>query len=130
MTTLEDQYQQQLAHEATIRPASGGDWPRLQRVLIHKRIEELLELAEAVARTVDGDAGEIHACRQRLSLPPHELNPAPLITGDDLRQIGMKPGPRFRRILEVVRDAQLNGEIQTRQQALELAEQTARQDTR
>ncbi len=118
-----------LAWESTLRRASARPWPLLQRVLIDDRIEELLALASAVASTVDGDDHEVRECRNKLLLPPEQLNPAALISGDDLRQVGMQPGPQFRRILEVVRDAQLNGEIQTRQQALELAARTAKQET-
>ena len=49
------------------------------------------------------------------------LDPPPLLTGDDLIAEGMKPGPRFKTILQRVRDAQLDGEITTRQQAFDLA---------
>jgi tRNA nucleotidyltransferase/poly(A) polymerase len=118
-----------LAHEPSIRRASECKWPTLQGLLIDDRIEELLVLAEAVAMTVDGGDNEIQVCRQKLSLPPEQLNPVPLITGDDLLQAGMKPSPVFRRILETVRHAQLNGEIQTRHEAMQLAEQTAERHT-
>jgi poly(A) polymerase len=49
------------------------------------------------------------------------LNPPPLVTGDDLSAAGMKPGPAFRRILDGVYDAQLEGQITNRDQAMELA---------
>jgi poly(A) polymerase len=35
---------------------------------------------------------------------------------------GLKPGPKFKELLETVRDAQLNGEIQTREEAFQLLE--------
>ena len=114
-----------LTNEETVRRAARIAWPRLQRLLIDPRAEELLQLAEAVAMTVDGRNAGVELCRQKLALPPDQWNPAPLITGDDLRQAGMQPGPAFRHILETVRDAQLDGEITSRQQALELARRTA-----
>jgi tRNA nucleotidyltransferase/poly(A) polymerase len=49
------------------------------------------------------------------------LAPTPLITGDDLVSAGLPPGPAFRRVLESVYDAQLEGRIRGRQEALELA---------
>lgn len=52
--------------------------------------------------------------------------PEPLITGDDLKELGMKPGPTFRRILEAVYDAQLEGAIADRVAALALAGQLDR----
>ena len=44
-------------------------------------------------------------------LPPQQITPALLATGDDLIRAGYKPGPRFREILEAVEDAQLEGQI-------------------
>jgi poly(A) polymerase len=50
-----------------------------------------------------------------------EVAPAPLITGDDLVAEGFRPGPVFRRILDAVYDAQLEGRVRTRQEAIETA---------
>jgi poly(A) polymerase len=49
------------------------------------------------------------------------LSPTPFLTGDDLSAAGMKPGPAFRRILEGVYDAQLEGQVTNRAEAMELA---------
>jgi tRNA nucleotidyltransferase/poly(A) polymerase len=49
------------------------------------------------------------------------LAPPPLVTGDHLAAAGMKPGPVFRRILDEVYDAQLEGRVSTPAQAMELA---------
>ena len=52
---------------------------------------------------------------------PQELNPAPLITGDDLKkEFGLEPGPRYKRLLDAVREAQLDGIVKTKEQALEM----------
>jgi putative nucleotidyltransferase with HDIG domain len=48
------------------------------------------------------------------------LIPAPLVRGDDLISMGLKPGPRIGELLEAVQTAQLEGEIKTRTEALEL----------
>lgn len=37
----------------------------------------------------------------------------PLLTGDDLIQMGMKPGPKFKTVFKALRDARLNGFIKT-----------------
>ena len=84
-----------------------------------------MSLARAVARQVDGCDEQIEFCRQKLRQSPRDLNPPMLITGNDLREIGLESGPTFRVILERVRDAQLNAEIQTRDQALRLARRIA-----
>ena len=61
-------------------------------------------------------------CRERLAWPPERLNPPPLVDGADLIRHGLKPGPQFSALLEQIRDAQLNGEITTRDEALALAD--------
>jgi len=45
-----------------------------------------------------------------------------LVTGDDLIAAGYAPGPRFREILEAVEDAQLEGRLASREEALEFVE--------
>lgn len=49
------------------------------------------------------------------------LAPEPLISGDDLVKQGFQPGPSFGDVLERVYDAQLEGQVAHREQALELA---------
>jgi poly(A) polymerase len=51
--------------------------------------------------------------------PPEGINPPKLLTGNDLQEMGYHPGPLFSAILRSVEDAQLEGEIQTREQARE-----------
>ena len=55
-----------------------------------------------------------------------EVAPSPLITGDDLVAAGMTPGPAFKRVLEAVYDAQLEGRVTTRAEAMEMAGSLAR----
>lgn len=111
-----------LKHEATIRNATTIEWPVLQRVLIVPRIEELLSYCEAVAQVVDGTCHAIRFCRETIARPQEAWNPAPLITGDDLRHLGIPAGPAYRQLLNAVRDAQLNGELTNRESALTFAQ--------
>ncbi|MGZ3716971.1 MAG: CCA tRNA nucleotidyltransferase [Bdellovibrionota bacterium] len=53
------------------------------------------------------------------------LTPAPLLTGADLLAAGFKPGPEIKALLDRVRRAQLEGEIQTREDALTLLRRPA-----
>ena len=46
----------------------------------------------------------------------------PLVTGDDLIKMGFTPGPRFREILEEVKEKQAEGGIKDRQEALDYIE--------
>ena len=52
-------------------------------------------------------------------IPPENIRPAALITGDDLIAAGYLPGPTFREILDAVEDAQLEGRLLSREAALE-----------
>jgi len=112
-----------LAEEPLIRRASRLPWPRLQRILVAPRCDELLTYCQAAAAVLDESTAEIDFCRQKLALPTTELNPPPLITGDDLKQLGIPPGPAYREVLEAIRDAQLEKRITTRDEALALATQ-------
>lgn len=49
------------------------------------------------------------------------LGPEPLLTGDDLVAAGWSPGPAFKRVLDAVYDAQLEGRIASKGEAMELA---------
>jgi poly(A) polymerase len=109
-----------LREEKVVRSARQQPWPKLQRILVAPKVEELLGYCQAVARVVDGTTDEVGFCWQKLALPARELDPAPLITGADLKQIGIAPGPVYRELLEAVRDAQLEGELGTREEALAL----------
>jgi poly(A) polymerase len=53
-------------------------------------------------------------------LPPAEVRPTPLITGDDLIAAGYEPGPAFKEILGLVEDAQLEGRLRTKEEAMRL----------
>jgi tRNA nucleotidyltransferase/poly(A) polymerase len=111
-----------LAEEPLIRQASHFPWPRVQRILTAPRIEELLGYAAAVAVGL-GDAEsreQVAFCRAKLALPPEELNPPPLITGADLKPLGIPPGPAYRELLEAARDAQLDRRLTTQAEALAL----------
>ena len=49
-----------------------------------------------------------------------EIKPRLLVTGEDLIRAGYSPGPRFREMLTVAEDAQLEGSVTTREAALGL----------
>ena len=50
--------------------------------------------------------------------PPAEVRPDRLLNGDDLKSMGYSPGPAFREILDAVEDAQLEGVVKTRGEAV------------
>jgi putative nucleotidyltransferase with HDIG domain len=58
-------------------------------------------------------------------MPMEQIRPAPLITGHDLISAGYPPGPEFKEWLTAVEDAQLEGKITTKEQAMELVKSMA-----
>src|SRR5580698_6760336 len=52
--------------------------------------------------------------------PAEQVHPPRLLTGEDLKALGYPPGPRFKEILAALEDAQLNGTIHNREEALRL----------
>lgn len=81
----------------------------------------------ALYQTLDRP-GFVTIQRQVAQLAETGLAPEPLITGDDLIASGFTPGPAFKRMLDAVYDAQLEGQIHNREAALALAHVLANTD--
>lgn len=54
------------------------------------------------------------------AIPTEEVRPELLLNGRDLIEAGYKPGPEFKRMLAIAEDAQLEGRIHSKQEALAL----------
>ena len=50
--------------------------------------------------------------------PPEQVRPTRLLTGDDLSEMGYAPGPEYQKILAALEDAQLEGTLTTKEQAV------------
>ncbi len=111
-----------LEHDAAVRNSRNESWPHLQRILIHQHISSLLQLADAIVSAHGISHDDVDFCRRKLTLPAEQLNPNPLISGDDLLAAGLPSGKWFKQILDRVRDAQLEGEIHDQDEAIELAQ--------
>jgi hypothetical protein len=99
-------------------PRGAPRW--LKRFLREEGIDELLELARIDALSSNGDLQYYRFCKERLGeLKEDEIRPVPLVRGDDLIALGLTPGPIFSDILRRVEDAQLGGELTSREEALE-----------
>ena len=109
-------------HSAALVGAESMPWPRLQRLLISEGIDDLVALHEAEALADGASTRHVEKCRELLSMPPEQLNPPPLVTGDDLIRHGIASGKLFKPLLELLRDAQLENRVADKQAALALAD--------
>ena len=95
---------------------------KIKRFLRREHFDEHLELHRLDCSSSHRRLENYHLAQQRLAeLREEDLRPPPLLTGRDLIAAGLEPGPRFKQILEAVEDAQLEGELATRQEALAFA---------
>ena len=93
---------------------------KLKRFMARPTFEEELELHRV-------DCASSHQMmdnyefllRKREEFANEPIIPPPLVRGDDLIALGMKPGPKFGEILEAVETRQLEGGFKDRQQALD-----------
>jgi poly(A) polymerase len=98
-------------------------------ILLADRQHAVAELKRFLARPTARMSRDLLAAVQSdaaVAARLHELDqtdfaPLPLITGDDLTAAGLTPGPAFKRALDEAYDAQLEGRVTTKEQALGLA---------
>jgi poly(A) polymerase len=93
---------------------------KLKRFMARPTFEEELELHRV-------DCASSHRMmenyefllQKREEFANEPIIPPPLVRGDDLIGLGMKPGPKFGEILEAVETRQLEGALKDREEALE-----------
>jgi poly(A) polymerase len=91
----------------------------LKKFLRLPLFEEHLEQHRLDCLASHRDVSHYEFMREKLAtIPPEVMRPAPLLTGKDLIAAGYQPGPRFKEILSVVEDAQLDGKLTTTANAL------------
>ncbi len=93
----------------------------LKRFLRLPRFTEHLELHRLDCLGSHRDLALYNFAQEKLhTLPAEQIRPAPLLTGDDLIAAGYAPGPAFKKLLTAVEDAQLEGAIHNKDEALAL----------
>ena len=98
----------------------------LKRFLRLANFEEHMELHRLDCLSSHRNLENYEYVRRKMeAMPPEEIRPPRLLTGDDLIALGLAPGPRFAEILHAVEDAQLEGQVRSHEQALELARRMA-----
>jgi poly(A) polymerase len=109
------------------------DVPNMKRATLKRfvrinKFEEHLELHRLDSLSSHGKLdNHEYAIRFIAETPPEQVRPPRLLTGDDLIALGLKPGPTFKAILYNVEEAQLDGRIQSHDDAIRLAKDLARE---
>jgi len=97
---------------------------KLKRFMARSTFEDELELhrvdCESSHRILDNYDFLV---RKREEFANEPIIPPPLVRGDDLIALGLKPGPKFGEILDAVETRQLEGILKTREEALEWVKQ-------
>ena len=95
----------------------------LKRFLRTPHFDEHLELHRLDSLASNGRTDVYEYLRSKLvEFQAEQLRPPRLLSGDDLIQAGYRPGPEFKKVIELTETAQLEGEIETREQALAMAQ--------
>ncbi|MGE5322303.1 MAG: CCA tRNA nucleotidyltransferase [Actinomycetota bacterium] len=101
----------------------------LKRFFRLPRFEEHLELHRLDCLSSHRDLSLYDFARGKFhTLPEQQIHPEPLINGEDLIAAGYNPGPKFREVLTAVEDAQLEGTISSKEEALGLAKSLMAQE--
>jgi poly(A) polymerase len=96
----------------------------LKRFVRLNRFSEHLELHRLDCLSSHGHLETYEFVRRFLAeTPPEEVRPPRLLTGEDLKALGFAPGPPFKGILAAVEEAQLNGAVRTREEALQMVQE-------
>ena len=98
----------------------------MRRLVAREDFDLHLALHRADCLASHGKVDNYHYClaeRRRLAEldAQQRLLPDPILNGKDLIGMGLKPGPLFGRLLEAVREEQLDGRLHTRVEAIEWA---------
>ena len=105
-----------------------GDVPRmkqstLKRFLRMPKFVEHMALHYADVMSSHGMLGPYETAQRALTeMSTEEIRPQLVLTGSDLIRAGYKPGPRFKEMLTAAEDAQLEGLVRSREEALSLVE--------
>ncbi len=99
---------------------------KLKRLFAHEGYPELAELYRVDSLSSTGNLDDYVFCQEMFEkLQEEEIKPEPIITGHDLIALGLKPGPAFSKILDTIKDEQLEEKIKTKEQAIKRAKELA-----
>ncbi len=99
---------------------------KLKRLFAHEGYPELAELYRIDSLASTGNLDDYNFCQKMYEkLDEEEVKPEPLITGHDLIALGFTPGPIFAKMLDTIKDEQLENKITTKAEALKRVKEIA-----
>lgn len=94
----------------------------VKRLMAHAEFDHLLALFAATLTAEGTDAGALEELKTRAAaISPKDVAPPPLLTGHDLQEMRLPPGPHYSKIMNHVYNAQLNEEIHEHSEAINMA---------
>jgi poly(A) polymerase len=121
-----------MSNAMNLLPLLQTEFPRvavLKRFLANPAAPLAKELLDAIKK-IGEHASRIESLQEQFKiLEAGEVAPQPLISGDDLSSAGLKPGKLFKQILDEVYDAQLETRIDSKEQAMRMAMEIAKNDS-
>lgn len=92
----------------------------LKRFLRKENFDEHLELHRLDCLASHGNLSNYDFCKEKQeAFTLEQMRPKPLIKGQDLIDLGMKPGPVFSEILDALEDLQLEGHLTDKEESLD-----------
>ncbi len=108
-----------VANHMVFKDVQGMRVAKLKRFMARPGFDDEMELHRVDCVSSHGMVDNYDFVqRKREEFASEPLIPPPLITGEDLKKLGMKPGPKFKEILDAVSTRQLEGTLRTSEEAL------------
>jgi poly(A) polymerase len=117
-----DQIEALIANHLRFKDVRKMRQATLKRFVRLPRFDEHLELHRLDCLASHGSLEAYDFVKRFLAeTPPEQVRPPRLVTGDDLKEMGILPGPKYKEILLAVEEAQLDGRFSDRESALQFA---------
>jgi len=117
---LVDQVREMIARHMHFMHVKEMRTAKLKRFMSRPTFEEEIELHRVDCASSNGFTDNYEfLLAKRAEFAAEPIIPPPLVTGCDLIDLGLEPGPRFKEILDAAQTEQLEGRLASRQQALQ-----------
>lgn len=117
-----------LSTQAILDDALNQPWSQTQSVVVSPHVIRAESLLSARVDAAEANSHALAWLKEKRRLPLMQLDPAPILDGSDLIDLGMSPGPKFKVLLTKARAMQLDGQLEDRTAALDWLRRHASDD--